>query len=126
MAATVDDLPTTGSMPSTIDRPAIARKIISALNKHSVPEPFGFINAKQIDDAPPLAVILREWTAAGFSVGNHTYSHLNLENVGADEFIEDIRRNEPRRSGFFLRVGISSFSGIRIFEKGSRRKNGSW
>src|SRR4051794_24397580 len=75
MAGTVGDLPATGSMPSTIDRHAIARKIISALKKHSVPEPFGFINAKQIDDAPPLAVILKEWTAAGFPIGNHTYSH---------------------------------------------------
>jgi peptidoglycan/xylan/chitin deacetylase (PgdA/CDA1 family) len=37
---------------------------------------------------------LEAWAAAGFRLANHTYSHLNLDSVTAQQFIEDIEANE--------------------------------
>jgi peptidoglycan/xylan/chitin deacetylase (PgdA/CDA1 family) len=38
---------------------------------------------------------LRLWVAGGQPVGNHTYSHPDLSRVTAEEFLADVRRNEP-------------------------------
>ncbi|MEX7006053.1 polysaccharide deacetylase family protein, partial [Pseudomonas aeruginosa] len=34
------------------------------------------------------------WRAAGLPLGNHTYSHANLDKVGAAAFSADVVRNE--------------------------------
>ncbi len=39
--------------------------------------------------------MLLSWLNAGQLLGNHTYSHLNLDHVSADEYITDIRKNDP-------------------------------
>jgi peptidoglycan-N-acetylglucosamine deacetylase len=42
------------------------------------------------------ARILRQWSAAGHWIGNHTYSHRSLSgNITGPEFEQDIMRNEP-------------------------------
>jgi peptidoglycan/xylan/chitin deacetylase (PgdA/CDA1 family) len=95
MAVTIDDLPTTGSMPKGMDRAAIAKSIVAILQKHHVVRPYGFVNAKQFDEVPEHESIVRDWVAAGFPIGNHTFSHANLESISADVFISDIKKNEP-------------------------------
>src|SRR6266508_605453 len=42
-----------------------------------------------------FAAILEAWAAAGFRLANHNYSHLNLDSVNAERFVEDIEANEP-------------------------------
>ena len=104
IAITVDDLPTTGSLPVGYDRISIAKSIIMNLQKHGVPGVYGFLNAKQLDDYPEHENIITEWTTAGFPLGNHTYSHLNLESVPPEAFIADIRKNETH----LKRLSVSS------------------
>src|SRR6202035_1508887 len=78
VAITVDDLPTHGDPFPGIDRDAISRAILAALANNSVKGAWGFTNEawdqKEMD-------ILREWLSAGYPLGNHTFSHLDLDKV---------------------------------------------
>jgi len=95
VAVTVDDLPTHGLLPRGTTRLAVATTMIDALRKHAAPGVYGFVNGGQLGGDPELEAILRAWEQAGFLLGNHTFSHLDLSRASADEYIADIERNEP-------------------------------
>ena len=95
MAVTVDDLPTHGVLPRGTTRLAVATTAIAALRRHAAPGVYGFVNGGQVGGDPELETVLRAWRQAGFLFGNHTFSHLDLGRVTADEYIADIERNEP-------------------------------
>ena len=95
LAVTIDDLPTTGTLPPGTTRVAIADQMIDTLRRHAVPGVYGFVNGGQVHDYPELEHILLAWTKGGLLLGNHTFSHLDLDRVSATEFIADIERNEP-------------------------------
>jgi peptidoglycan-N-acetylglucosamine deacetylase len=59
-----------------------------------VPPVYGFINARKLEGNPDGSEALKLW-AAGEPVGNHTYSHMDLETNTADAFERDIEENEP-------------------------------
>jgi peptidoglycan/xylan/chitin deacetylase (PgdA/CDA1 family) len=94
LAVTVDDLPAHGALPRTMQRMTIAQHMISVLKQHAVPEVYGFVNGGQIRDHPERADIVKIWLRAGFRIGNHTFSHLDINRVTAAEYIADIERNE--------------------------------
>ncbi len=94
MAVTIDDLPTHGALPKGMQRSAIAEQIITILKRHAVPEVYGFVNGGQIRDNPDHMDILRMWVEAGLRVGNHTFTHPNLNRVSTADYIGDIERNE--------------------------------
>ena len=94
VAVTVDDLPTHGAMPPGTTRRAIADQMIHALRRHAVPGVYGFMNGGQLQHEPELEAIVRAWRQAGFVLGNHTYSHLDLTRVAAVDYVADIERNE--------------------------------
>ncbi len=100
MAITVDDLPTHGAMPKGTSRLEIAQHIVKALKKHRVGEVYGFVNGKQVRDNPGHLVVLEEWVRAGYPLGNHTLSHMNLHRVTPTEYIADIEENERLLSRF--------------------------
>jgi peptidoglycan-N-acetylglucosamine deacetylase len=93
LAVTVDDLPAHGPLPPDMQRVPIAERIISALRRHGV-RAVGFMNGGQIREHPERADILKRWLEAGFPVGNHTFSHLDINHVTAAEYIADVERNE--------------------------------
>ncbi|MDI7773932.1 polysaccharide deacetylase family protein [Asticcacaulis sp. EMRT-3] len=95
IAITVDDLPAHGSLPQGTTRVAIAREIIAALKAHGVPQAYGFVNAIHIEQEPDSAPVLDLWRQAGFPLGNHTYSHPNIRQIGVDAFLKDLARGEP-------------------------------
>src|SRR2546425_11997008 len=78
MAITVDDLPTHGALPPGTTRLAIAQRMIDVLKQHAVPGAYGFLNAGQIDTSPEYRDIVKAWVGAGFKLGNHTYSHMDI------------------------------------------------
>jgi peptidoglycan/xylan/chitin deacetylase (PgdA/CDA1 family) len=65
----------------------------------------GFVNAgRQVDFGPDgLRQILDLWLDAGADLGNHSYSHLNINNVSLKEYTADIVKGEP-----FLRATLSA------------------
>jgi peptidoglycan/xylan/chitin deacetylase (PgdA/CDA1 family) len=93
LAVTVDDLPAHGPLPPDMQRVPIAERLISALRRHGV-RAVGFVNGGQLREHPERADIAQRWLQAGFPVGNHTFSHLDINHVTAAEYIADIERNE--------------------------------
>ncbi len=99
MAVTIDDLPTHGPLPPGTTRLEIAGQMIQALKRNVSVPVYGFANGGQIADSPELEGIFRAWLQAGFFLGNHTFSHLDLTRVTAAEYIADIERNEEVLAG---------------------------
>ena len=95
MAITVDDLPIHGHVSSEMNRHKIVQLFLSAFQKHKLSGVYGFINAQQLKVSPHSEDVLDAWIHAGQLLGNHTYSHINLNHVSAQAFIKDIQKDEP-------------------------------
>jgi peptidoglycan/xylan/chitin deacetylase (PgdA/CDA1 family) len=95
VALTIDDLPDHGPIPAGSSRTEIATRIITALQEAKSPPVYGFINAKQLQQKPEDAAVLKLWRAAGFPLGNHAFSHMDLHTNPADAFTQDVAANEP-------------------------------
>ena len=78
IAFTFDDLPAHSTLPPGETRLQVAQQIIAALKAASLPPVYGFVNGVQLQNEPDSAAVLPAWRAAGFPLGNHTWSHLNL------------------------------------------------
>lgn len=95
IAITVDDVPAHGGLTPGMTRVEIARTYIAALKAHEVPEAYGFINAVHLVHEPESEGVLKEWRAAGFPLGSHTYSHRNIDDGTVEAFEAGILANEP-------------------------------
>ncbi|KTC65182.1 polysaccharide deacetylase (plasmid) [Legionella adelaidensis] len=93
IAITIDDLPfvgTTNGKPSNLQREHDRFiKIVDTLKEYNVPAT-GFVVAGTIEK--DQWQLLEEFQKAGFQIGNHTYSHLNLNTTQAQKYMEDIAR----------------------------------
>jgi peptidoglycan-N-acetylglucosamine deacetylase len=49
----------------------------------------------RLAEGPSGAPVLKAWTDAGQPLGNHTYEHLDLNNLTPEQFEEQIEKNEP-------------------------------
>lgn len=94
MAITVDDLPKHGQLPKGVTRVEVHRKLVDALARHGVPEVYGYINGQHALDSDDHRASLELWLAAGHPLGNHTWSHPNMQEIGVEAFLADIDRNE--------------------------------
>lgn len=94
IAITFDDLPAHGPLPPGVTRMDVISKIIAALRDAHVPPTFGFMNAGLVQEQPADKEVLTAWRAAGNPLGNHTWSHINLNQHTPEEFENDFTRNE--------------------------------
>lgn len=91
IAITIDDLPFVGS--SNGDQGKLKRehdrflKILQALKDNKVPAT-GFVIANSIE--PGQWALLEQFKNEGFIIGNHTYSHANLNRLPAEKYIQEI------------------------------------
>jgi peptidoglycan/xylan/chitin deacetylase (PgdA/CDA1 family) len=95
IALTFDDLPVHGPLPPGLTRVQVARSIVESLTRHGVPQAYGFVNARPLEEDPSHAAVLRVWRDAGYPLGNHAYSHMDLHANGVDSFERDVLANEP-------------------------------
>jgi peptidoglycan/xylan/chitin deacetylase (PgdA/CDA1 family) len=96
MAVTVDDLP---ALPSrdVAEMRRITDGVLAALRRHRVTA-VGFVNESKLEPAGERAArlaLLRSWLDAGHDLGNHTYSHPDLQRVPLEEYERDVLRGEP-------------------------------
>lgn len=101
MAITVDDLPVHGDLPSNTTRAEIARKMIEAFKAKGVPGVYGFVNAKNIgaNGDTEKDSVLKIWADSGFPLGNHTFSHIDLNAATPQAFEEEIVADESVLQG---------------------------
>lgn len=97
IAFTFDDLPAHGPLPPGESRLEVASKILAALRNAHLPPVFGFVNGARVEQSSDAAV-LQAWRDAGYPLGNHTWSHMNLNQHSLEEFEADVSRNEPELS----------------------------
>jgi lysophospholipase L1-like esterase len=95
IAFTFDDLPAHASLPPGETRIDVASKIIAALHDAHVPPTYGFTNGVLLENQPADASVLRAWLDAGNKLGNHTWSHMNLNDHTMEEYQTEVLRNEP-------------------------------
>ena len=100
LAITMDDLPVHGVLPRGETRAEVAERIVAALRTAGVPGVYGFVNASALESEPALAAVLETWRRAGYPLGNHGWSHRNLNDLNADEFAAEVVRNEPALERF--------------------------
>ena len=101
VAITVDDLPVHGDLPAGMTRAEIAKKMIEAFKAKGVPSVYGFVNAKNIGangDTEKDSVV-KIWADSGFPLGNHTFSHIDLNSASVQAFEDEIVANEPVLQG---------------------------
>jgi peptidoglycan/xylan/chitin deacetylase (PgdA/CDA1 family) len=101
MAITVDDLPVHGDLPSNSTRAEIVKKMIEAFKAKGVPGVYGFVNAKNIgaNGDTEKDSVLKIWADSGFPLGNHTFSHIDLNAATPQAFEEEIVANESVLQG---------------------------
>ncbi|MGC2479433.1 MAG: polysaccharide deacetylase family protein, partial [Candidatus Sulfotelmatobacter sp.] len=94
LAITMDDLPANGMLPPGVTQAENTKNVLAILKKRHVPPVYGFINSKKLEGNADGAAALKLWAAAE-PVGNHTYSHMDLEQSPAEAFEREIEENEP-------------------------------
>jgi peptidoglycan-N-acetylglucosamine deacetylase len=95
IAVTFDDLPVHGPLPPGETRLDVANQVIAALRTAHVPPTYGFVNAVHLEQQPDTIEVLKAWRAAGYPLGNHTWSHPNLNQIPLSDFEANIAHDEP-------------------------------
>jgi peptidoglycan/xylan/chitin deacetylase (PgdA/CDA1 family) len=99
VAITFDDLPDINAgFESVSEQEAITARLLAALRRSSVPA-IGFVNEDKLADEneqpdPRRVALIERWLDGGFEIGNHTFSHQDLNEVGVDGFEVDVVRGE--------------------------------
>jgi peptidoglycan/xylan/chitin deacetylase (PgdA/CDA1 family) len=114
VAVTFDDLPATRAGVVANDVASLEKltgKLMSAVRKHNVPA-VGFVNEGGlfVEGAGPGDIdgrtgLLRMWLDAGLELGNHTYSHRDLNTMPLDQFQADVLRGETVTRGLLKQKG---------------------
>lgn len=95
IAFTWDDLPAHSTLPPGKTRVEIGHKLIDAMKAAQMPPVYGFVNGSAIEREPASAPMLKDWRDAGFFLGNHTWSHMNLNTDSLADWEADLLKNEP-------------------------------
>jgi peptidoglycan/xylan/chitin deacetylase (PgdA/CDA1 family) len=106
VAVTFDDLPGASGALVSKDVATLAettRKLLAQVRRHGVPA-VGFVNEGKLQAGGPSEVeartrVLRMWVNAGLELGNHTYSHRDLNRIPLEEFEADVLRGETVTRG---------------------------
>ena len=97
MALTFDDLPYTASagQPFLSNAQRVTKQILAVLKQHRAPA-IGFVNEGKLQGAESAArtALLQQWLDAGMTLGNHTYSHPDLNRQTVEQFQAEISKGE--------------------------------
>ncbi|MGH8050085.1 MAG: polysaccharide deacetylase family protein [Arenimonas sp.] len=117
ISITIDDLPwVVGSDQAWEDANSAASRsiqqhhqhLISAMRKAKVPV-IGFVNEGKLYSGDKLqknrVAMLDDWLKAGFELGNHTYGHVSLHDVGLPAYEENILKGEQLLRPMLVKQG---------------------
>lgn len=112
VAITVDDLPYVSHTRSALTvaegdhAREVNRKLLLAFKTRGIPVT-GFVNQGRVDGLGPKAglEILSQWIAQGLDLGNHTYSHPDINQLSVPEIEDEILRGEPTITALMKQAG---------------------
>ena len=99
VAVTFDDLPVITDRDDDGVKLNTTNKLLASITKNKIPT-IGFVNENQLfnDVTGQLNAselhLLRAWLKNGLELGNHTYSHINLNELGLAAYEADVVRGE--------------------------------
>lgn len=96
VAVTIDDLPRGGDFGGR-DFESVRAVTVKLLDELRGVPVIGFVNAGRAQEMGQggLQEILRVWVDHGAELGNHTWSHPNLDDVSLEDYEANIVRGEP-------------------------------
>jgi peptidoglycan/xylan/chitin deacetylase (PgdA/CDA1 family) len=97
VAITIDDLPRGGDGgPTTLaEIRNMTQKLLKPFREQKIPV-IGFVNEGRQQLGPEgLRTILDVWLDAGADLGNHAYSHPDINNVPLETYTADVLKGEP-------------------------------
>jgi peptidoglycan/xylan/chitin deacetylase (PgdA/CDA1 family) len=97
MAITFDDLPKVQGFVDIKGSRRTTESILKVLKAHNAPA-VAFVNEYRLHDGdrviPERVALLQSWIDAGIPLGNHTYSHPDINTVPLSVYEKDIERGE--------------------------------
>jgi peptidoglycan/xylan/chitin deacetylase (PgdA/CDA1 family) len=96
VALTFDDLPKGGAPLPMEQLRSMTRKLLAALKAAHAPA-IGFVNGEKVEvegEKDQRLAVLNMWLDAGFPLGNHTYSHPDINTTPGLSYQQDILRCE--------------------------------
>ena len=97
MAITIDDLPKSNGLEDIAGARRTTESMIRVLKAHKAPA-VSFVNEGKLYSGatmvPERAALLQSWVDAGFPLGNHTYSHIDINSVPLEKYQDDVVRGE--------------------------------
>jgi peptidoglycan/xylan/chitin deacetylase (PgdA/CDA1 family) len=114
VAVTVDDLPFAAGTPApeyaaeAKNAERVNETILHAFTRHHVPAT-GFVIEQRAEDLglPASRKILEQWTRPGFDLGNHLYSHPDVNSLSVDQIEREITRGEATFAPLLGKIGRS-------------------
>ncbi len=97
VAITIDDLPRggDGGPYDAAGLQSMTRKLLAPFREQKIPL-IGFVNAgRNADDPGSLRAILDLWLDAGAELGNHSFTHPDINNVPLEQYEADVLQGEP-------------------------------
>ena len=94
IAITFDDLPAHGPLPPGMVRSEVVTSLLKTFKQEALPPIYGFVNGFRVERFPYQIHILQAWHMAGEPLGNHTWSHPELDRLSAARYERNIARNE--------------------------------
>ncbi|HEX8853059.1 MAG TPA: polysaccharide deacetylase family protein [Pyrinomonadaceae bacterium] len=94
VAVTFDDLPAPYGDLENLRY--VTSRLVESFKRNKVPV-VGFVNENKLYKAGEVderIALLRAWADAGFELGNHTYSHINMNRAPLEDYRDDIIRGE--------------------------------
>jgi peptidoglycan/xylan/chitin deacetylase (PgdA/CDA1 family) len=94
VAVTFDDLP--APQGELEDMRSITTRLLESVKRNRVPA-VGFVNERKLyrrGEMDARTDLLRAWLDAGLELGNHTFSHINLQKAPLADYEEDVVRGE--------------------------------
>ncbi len=96
VAFTFDDLPMTGNSPSFETANDVNSKILRTLKSNKIVAT-GFVNEQKLivlGEIDKRTALLERWITNGHDLGNHTLSHIFINNASFEQYKEDFIRGE--------------------------------
>ena len=97
IAITIDDLPVVSTRKDLKNRQEITKKLLRHIRNEHIPA-IGFVNENKLysgDKRDEAQIdLLRMWLDAGLELGNHTFSHRSLNNIGLKDYEGDLLKGE--------------------------------
>jgi peptidoglycan/xylan/chitin deacetylase (PgdA/CDA1 family) len=96
VALTFDDLPKAFDSGNLADARRTTSEILAALKRHRAPA-IGFVNERQLHvpgEMDARIAILDLWVQAGLTLGNHTFSHPDLQTTPLPQYEDDFIHGE--------------------------------